>query len=198
MAEVLDRVVASVGDTAITERDVRREYLFERFLDGDWPPPPPAPATLDQVRERLTYQKLLAVEETRLTQEGPQLQKAAEEQLRNIRKRFHGEEDYQAALQTLGMHEPQVLARIIAHEQILQMIDQRLRPMATPDDTEVEAYYHDTLAPEYKRRNSGAIPPLADVEGQVREILVQKRINELLAQWLEELKPLRHVMFHSF
>ena len=40
-AEVLDRVVASIGEVAITRSDVEREYRLERFLDGQWPPPPP-------------------------------------------------------------------------------------------------------------------------------------------------------------
>ena len=55
-AEILDRVVASIGDVVITQSDVEREYRLERFLDGQWPAPPPDRKTLEQVRERLTNQ----------------------------------------------------------------------------------------------------------------------------------------------
>jgi len=63
-AEILDRVVASTGEVAITQSDVEREYRLERFLDGQWPAPPPDSKTLEQVGERLTEQKLLLEEET--------------------------------------------------------------------------------------------------------------------------------------
>ena len=36
-AQILDRVVASIGLKAITASDVEQEYRFERFLDGQWP-----------------------------------------------------------------------------------------------------------------------------------------------------------------
>jgi hypothetical protein len=35
-AEILDRVVASIGDVAITQSDLEREYRLERFLDGQF------------------------------------------------------------------------------------------------------------------------------------------------------------------
>jgi len=34
------------------------------------------------------------------------------------------------------------------------------------------------------------------VEGQIQEILVQKKINQLLADWLEELRPSHRVYFY--
>jgi hypothetical protein len=48
------------------------------------------------------------------------------------------------------------------------------------------------------RAHGSAAPPLTEVQGQIQEILVQKRINQLLASWLEELKPGRRVRFYSF
>ena len=58
-AQTLDRVVASIGNVAITASDVEQEYRFERFLDAQWPAPPPNSATLADAREHLTYQMLL-------------------------------------------------------------------------------------------------------------------------------------------
>ena len=82
---------------------------------------------------------------------------------------------------------------------MLRLIDQRLRPAASPSDDEVADYYRSTFVPEFQKKNGGAAaPPLSEVEGQIREILIQKRINELLDQWIEELKPTTNVRFHSF
>jgi len=37
---------------------------------------------------------------------------------------------------------------------------------------------------------------LKDVQGQIQEILVEKKIDELLTTWLEELRPSRRVYFY--
>jgi hypothetical protein len=197
-AEVLDRVVASIGNVAITQSDVEREYRLERFLDAQWPPPPPDSKTLEQVRERLTDQKLLLEEETQDSSHDAALDKTAAEELEGVRKRFSSEPDYQSALHALHMDEKQILTALVDQQRILRIVDQRLRPGAAPGTTDVESYYRDVFTPEYTRKHGPPVPPLTEVEGQIQEILVQKRIDELLPGWLEELKPSRAVRFHSF
>jgi glycerophosphoryl diester phosphodiesterase len=197
-AEVLDRVVASIGDVAITQSDVEQEYRLERFLDGQWPPLPPESKTLDQARERLVYQKLLLEEETQDLSRDPTLEKTAAEELDGLRKRFSSEQDYRSALQSLHMDETQILTTLIAQQRILRIIEQQLRPTAAPGTNDVESYYHDVFAPEFMRTHGPPVPALTEVEGQIREILAQRKIDQLLASWLEELKPSRRVRFHSF
>jgi hypothetical protein len=197
-AEILDRVVASIGDVAITQSDVEHEYRLERFLDGQWPPPLPDSKTLEQARERLTYQKLLLEEETQDLSRDTALEKAAAEELERVRKRFPSEQDYQSALQSLQLDEKQILSTLVDQQRILRFIEQRLRPAAAPATTDVESYYRDVFTPEYTRTHGSPVPPLTEVEGQIQEILVQKKIDQLLADWLEEMKPSRRVRFHSF
>jgi hypothetical protein len=197
-AEVLDRVVASIGDVAITQSDVEQEYRLERFLDGQWPPPPPDSKTLDQARERLVYQKLLLEEAAQDLSRDPTLEKTAAEELDGIPKRFSSEHDYQSALQSLHMDEKQILTTLVDQQRILRIIEQQLRPAAAPATNDVESYYHDVFAPEFIRTHGAPVPPLTEVEGQIREILAQKKIDQLLASWLEELKPSRRVRFYSF
>jgi len=72
----------------------------------------------------------------------------------------------------------------------------RLRPAASPSDDAIADYYRSTSSRNSKRRTAVlAAPSLAEVEGQIREILVQKRINELLDQWIEDLKTTTNVRF---
>ena len=197
-AEVLDRVVASIGNVAITQSDVEREYRLERFLDGQWPPPSADPKTLAQARERLVYQKLLLEEETQDLSRDPALQKTAAEELDGLRKRFPSGQEFQSALQSLHMDAKQILTTLIDQQRVLRIIEQQLRPAAAPATSDVESYYREVFTPEYTRMHGPPVPPLTDVEGQIREILVQKKIDELLASWLEELKPSRRVRFYSF
>lgn len=123
--------------------------------------------------------------------------KAAENTLSQVRKEFPSNAAYRSALQALGMTEQQVLKRLEVYQRTLRMIDERLRPGAYPDPNEVETYYKETFVPEYARSHSTPPPPLADVRDKIQEIVVQRKINQLLEQWLERLKSVNRVTIHS-
>ena len=197
-AEVLDRVVASIGDLAITQSDVERRYRLERFLDGEWPPPSPDQKTLEQVRERLTQQEVLLEQETQDLSHDPALEKAAAEELDGVRKRFASEQVYQSALDSLHLDEKQLLITLVNQQRILRIVEQQLRPAAAPAIPEVESYYRDVFAPEYTRKYGTPPPPLTEVKGQIQEVLTQKKIDQLLGSWWEELRPSRRVRYQSF
>ena len=198
-SQTLDRVVASIGDEAITASEVEQEYRFERFLDGQWPPPPPDAAALASAREHLTYQAVLAREENPGPAEKAASEKDAAARLAELRKDYGAPETFQHALAELGMSEPDLLARLAQQELVLRFIDQRLRPAASPSDEDVAAYYRSTFAPEFQRKNHGAAPPpLSEVEAQIRKVLVETRINQLLDEWIGELQPSDRVRVHSF
>ena len=196
--DVLDRVVVTIGETAITQSDVEQEYLFERFLDGQWPAPPPDKAALEQARDRLTYQRLLEIEgeATRAGLADPE--GSAAERLEELRARFGQGDKFESALRELGITENQLLDRLAEQAQILRIIDQRLRPAASPTPAEIENYYRQVFLPSYAQRSKDPAPALSDVENQIREILVQKSIDELLTKWLHNLEGRRRVKYHSF
>ena len=148
---------------------------------------------------RLTYQVLLTREENPGPTEIAESERSATRRMASLRKEFAHPEDFQRALKDLGMTETEVVARIAQQELLLGLVDQRLRPAASPSDDEITDYYRSTFVPEFQKKNGGApAPPLSGVEGQIREVLTQKRMNELLDQWIEELKPATTVRFHSF
>ncbi|MBZ5563547.1 MAG: SurA N-terminal domain-containing protein [Acidobacteriia bacterium] len=196
--DVLDRVVVTIGETAITQSDVEQEYLFERFLDGQWPAPPPDTAALEQARDRLTYQRLLQIEgeTTRAGLADPE--GSAAERLQELRTRYGQGDRFESALRELGIDEHQLLDRLAEQAQILRIIDQRLRPAAPPTPAEIENYYRQVFLPSYAQRSKDPAPALSEVEGQIREILVQKSIDELLTKWLHNLEASHRVKFHSF
>ena len=197
-AETLDRVVASIGNVALTASDVEQEYRFELFRNGQTPVTPPDLATLERVRDRLIDQRLLAEEAEAENVERADLPRQAAETLIEVRTKYPSEEAFQSALQTLGTSEGEVLSRLEDQASVLQIIDQRLRPAAWVEQTEIETYYHETFVPEYARHTVGPAPALEEVESQIREILVQQKIDQLLATWLQELKAGRRVRLHSF
>ncbi|HZT69730.1 MAG TPA: SurA N-terminal domain-containing protein [Terriglobia bacterium] len=195
--EMLNRIVASVGDTAITQRDVIEEYRFERFLDGKPPTGSPNAQESQAVLSRLISQTLLAEQISASGRESKNAAKSAEETLKEVRGKFPDEQAYQSALQSLGMTEQQVLKRLAMYQRTLGMINNRLRPSALPDPKDIEDYYKNTFVPAYAKEHQGAPPPLDDVREQIREILVQKKMNELLDDWLDRLKSTHRVAIYS-
>ena len=195
--EMLNRIVASVGDTAITQRDVIEEYRFERFLDGKPPTGSPNAQESQAVLSRLISQTLLAEQISASGRESKNAAKSAEETLKEVRGKFPDEQAYQSALQSLGMTEQQVLKRLAMYQRTLGMINNRLRPSALPDPKDIEDYYKNTFVPAYAKEHQGAPPPLDDVREQIREILVQKKMNELLDDWLDRLKSTHRVAVYS-
>ena len=198
-AETLDRVVASVGRVAITASDVSTEYRLEYLLEhARLPVDRPDPATWRAVRDRLIEQELLAYE---LAAEGSQpaeVTAATNQELAAFKKKFASQEAFDAALDRLGLDEPQVLVRLVRQEQTLRFIDERLRPAASVDQNEIESYYRQTFLPAYAQKGQGAAPRLEDVEDQIREILIQQKMDRLLPDWLEKLPAgLRVKVFRS-
>lgn len=158
----------------------------------------PHAASLNSVRDRLIDQLLLKQEAEAEAGEAPEFSQQAAEAWEEVRARYASEESSAAALRKVGMNEQEILERLQAQERALYLIDQRLRPAAWVEFSEIEAYYRETFVPEHERRTAATPPPLEEVESQVREILVQKKIDELLATWLEELRAGRRVRIHSF
>ncbi len=193
----MDSVVASVEDQAITGRDVINEYHFERFLEGQSPTGTPDDKEKQAVLNRLISQVLLADQMQRPAGSSENGTKNAGETLKSVREKFPSQQAYDKALQSLGMTQQQVLKRLELYQHTLQMINNRLRPAALPDPNDVEAYYQKTFLPEFKKGHSGPPPPLEKIRDQIREILVQKKMNELLDNWLDRLKSSHRVTIHS-
>ena len=190
-SQTVDRVVASVGNTAITSSDVENEFRLELFLDGKpVADSDPDTATLNQVRDRLIDRVLLDDEarasEIKVAPDNP----AVDQRLEEVRKKFSNPAAYQNGLKALGMTEAGLRQDLAVQQTILQLIDQRLRPEATVEASEVEAYYRNTLIPELARQGQPA-PPLAEVTDRIREILIQQKISGLLEDWLKRLRVAR-------
>jgi len=194
---ILDRVVASVDYQAITESDLETEYRLEQFLDGKMPQAVPDDETHLRVRDRLIDQILLSGEASQ-SSNGKVTRERAEQDLAETAKQFGDQEAFASALQSVGLARDEVVERLQERDTILEMIDRRLRPEAWVESTEINTYYEKTFVPEYQKGNQGAAPPLSEVEGKIREILTQERINTLLEAWLLDLKTNHRVEVHTF
>jgi peptidyl-prolyl cis-trans isomerase SurA len=192
--ETLDRVVAAIANVAITESDVLQEYRFETFAaEGRVPTKPPAEALFRTVESRLIDQELLERQLHDYPADVETIREKAAKEMNTIRKRFKNANAFNAALTSLGMTEAQVLARLETEQHISMMIDERTRPAAAVEPQEILQYYRKNLLPQLAKSTTEKLPPLAQVQDRIREILVQQKINQLLASWLAELRREQHV-----
>ncbi|HLW78724.1 MAG TPA: hypothetical protein VKU44_03910 [Terriglobia bacterium] len=192
--QVVDRVVASIGGAAVTASDVQREYRLEILMEqGRLPEASPDAATFDRVRDRLIDQRLLGEEVKAEAAPSNGAAAAAESTLAEVRRKFPSPAAFDSALGALDLDETGFLRLLEEHERSLALVDRRLRPAASPDQPEIDRYYRETFLPEYAKRSQGGPPPLAEVESQIREVLVQQKIDQLLAAWLKELRSAHRV-----
>jgi hypothetical protein len=57
----------------------------------------------------------------------------------------------------------------------------------------VETYYNDQLLPEMKRAGSRATP-LTEVFSRIKDLLAERKMNELLSGWLASLRSGSHIL----
>lgn len=190
--------MAAVGTNAITASDVEREYRLELLLEGKSPMnAAPGAAVLDQVRSRIIDRTLLEAEARNSGIPVAPDGQAVDQRLDKVRARFPSPEAFGAALQEAGLSEEKLRQILANEEQILQLIDQRLRPEATVDSSEVEAYYHNTFLPELSRQSQAQPPPLSEVQDRIREILTQQKMDSLLERWLKRQRLNRNVRIYG-
>ena len=190
----IDRVVASVNGAAVTESDVLQEYKLEAFLErGHVPEAALSNDIFKLVLNRLIDQQLLAGEVEAQGFGSQDVAPAVTKTFNEIRRRFPNEQAFRTALRLVGLDENQLRSKLDEQVRIVRLTDHRLRPEAKPTLADVESYYRNTFIPEFASRRKGPAPPLSDVEDQIVEILVQKKIGVLLEQWLKELRSTHQV-----
>jgi peptidyl-prolyl cis-trans isomerase SurA len=194
-AETVDRIAVSVGNIGITQSEIEQQLRFEKFMDGQPQSAEPGPAQLEAARDRLVRQTLLALEAETEDTDSSGLAAEAGRLLDEVRKLYPDEESYQTALSATGCTQDQAVQRLMNHVRILRLIDQKLRPNAWVEPAEIETYYQKTIVPKYSESHETP-PPLEELEQQIRELLLQQEVDQLLDDWLKEIESSRRVKFH--
>jgi hypothetical protein len=186
--DVIDRIVATVNGRIILQSDWDEALRFEALLSG---------RSLDQFTEedrrnaldRLIDQELLS--EQRKSALFPHASEAdAGETLASARKQYSetgSGEAWQAALARFGLTEQAVVEHVRQEIDLMRLVDAHLRPAVQIDSKSIEAYYRDKFVPQLKQSGAGAAP-LDQVSGQIRELLTQEKVNELMVSWLQSLR----------
>lgn len=190
--QVIDRVVANVNGHVVLQSDWEQEVAFEAFSDVREPDSFTS-AERNAALGRLIDQELLR-EQVRPSQPPPAEQIAARiTEVRKLHSDCASEEGWQAKLQRYGLTQSALEKHFGDQIQLMKLVEDRLRPSIQIDQKAVETYYHDQVLPEMKRAGKNTAP-LTEVFGRIKDLLAERKMNELLSGWLASLRSESHIL----
>lgn len=189
---VLDRVVAVVNNQAILSSDLNEEMrlsVLEPNARGRGPETPQQ--ALRRLISRALIRQQIRDEDVQAAQ--PSAEDVAA-RLANLRKELPAcvrqncatDAGWEAFLASHGLTQRQVDSYLRGRLEILHFIELRFRQGISISHQEIEAYYRETLLPQYPPGQPA--PPLEQVAPRIEEILLQLQVNVLFSGWLENLR----------
>jgi|SRR5579884_501958 hypothetical protein len=177
--QTVDRVLARVGDVIITRSEVDELGRFQQLVDGR------SQSASTRLRE-LIEQAIVAHEAALAGVSAPAPAKV-EQVYRQLASRFGSAAAFARRLAELGLSDRQVRWYLQRSLLLDSFLEQRFRPEVVVTDSQIEQYYRQELLPELQRRGL-PVPPLAQVEDQIREVLIQRAVNRRFAAWMAEMR----------
>ena len=190
--QVIDRVVTNVNGHVVLQSDWEQEVAFEAFSNAR-DPDSFTSAERNAALNRLIDRELLR-EQLRPSQPAPPEQVAARvAEVRKLHPDCTTDDGWRAKLQRYGLTQSALEKRLAEQTQLMRLVEDRLRPAIQIDQQAVETYYHDQLLPDMKRAGSRATP-LTEVFGRIKDLLAERKMNELLSGWLASLRSGSHIL----
>ncbi len=190
--QIVDRVVTSVNGHVILQSDWEQEVAIEAFSNTR-DPDSFTSAESNAALDRLIDQQLLR-EQVRPSQPAPaELVAARVAELRKLHLECATDEGWRATLQRYGLTQKSLEKSVGDQIQLMKLVEDHLQPSIQIDQRAVETYYHDQLLPDMKRAGSPAAP-LTEVFGQIKDLLAERKMNELLSAWLVNLRSGSHIL----
>lgn len=178
-AERIDRVLALVNGTTITESDVRAALAF-----GLVPPPRPG---ADQVRatlDQLIRRELILGEVTRSAAAEVDAGRVRAK-MDEIRSRFASRAAYDARLAETAMNEARLRDDVEADIRVDDYLTQRFGGVAEPSDSEITAYYEMHRA-EFTSAGRQLTPE--EARPAVAARVIEERRRQVVDDWVARLR----------
>lgn len=189
--DLVDRIVAVVDDDPIFLSDVERLIALGLVATEEGEDPR---VLRRRVLDDLIDQRLRLHEVERY--EAAQVSAAeVDRQVERLRERYGGAGELAAELRRLGLDEEGLRHLLARQLRVLAYIDERIGPRVFVDLDDVRAYYENELAAEMARQGM-PLPPLAEVREAIRRLLRERRLNEEIEVWTEELRRAADVVDH--
>jgi hypothetical protein len=188
VAEVVDRIVATVNGRVILQSDLDEALCYDALLTGR----SVADFTDDELRatlDRLIDQELLR-EQMKSADFRHATDTEVSARIADARKQYPQavtDDSWRSLLARYHISEKQLFAHVRQQIDVMRLVDARLRPAVQIDTKSIEAYYRDQFVPKLKQ--SGAFEvPLPEVSAKIRELLTEEKVSEMLVSWLQTLR----------
>ena len=176
-SRVIDGVAARIEDDIITESEVRELSAFQQLVDGKSKP-------RSEVIKELADQWIVRQEAKTELFPGPS-QDEVDHAYEAFLKQFPSTEDFNARCAAAGLSDAAVRRLIEQQLYLSRFLDYRFRPQALIEPEQIEAYYESEFVPQLKAHNQ-PIPAVDAVADTIREVLVQRAINDNATKWLDD------------
>jgi peptidyl-prolyl cis-trans isomerase SurA len=182
-AELVDRIAVSVGNSVITESEIRHQLKIRAFVEG-------SPLKLDEENKRAAADRLieqsLIRREMSASRYAPAEPALAKSLLASFKQsRFQGDENaYQAELKRARLTEADVESSFLWQLTVLRFVEFRFRPGIQIPAEEVREYYDQKFVPGWKARTTDPIPTFEEAERNCEDTLIQERIDNQLDRWI--------------
>ena len=186
--EMLDRIVARVDHHVILESEVEDSLRYQALLAGR----DPARFSADERKQAIgqLVDRVLIEEQIDRATFAHASREDVERQVSNMRRQLPGASDdpgWRALLARYGLTETDIKGLVAEQVDIFRYVESRFRPNIHIDQRSIEDYYLEQLIPQLHKSGAHEVP-LKEVSGKIEEILIQQRINELMALWLRNLR----------
>ena len=173
----IDGVAARIEDDILTDSEVRELGAFQQLVDGK-------SKSRDELIRELADQWIVRGEAD--TSKYPQPTKEdVDRAYKQLLAQFPSPDEFEKQREAAGLSEAAVRRMLEEQIYLARFLDYRFRPAAQVDEKQIQAYYNDEFAPQLKARGE-KVPPVDDVEDTIREVLVQRDIDTLAKQWLDD------------
>ena len=186
--ELLDRIVATVNGHIILQSDWDDAVRYEAFIAGRLP---------DQVRpadRKAALDRLIDQELLREQMQSSDLPRATateiDKAIADVRRQYPeaaADSGWQALLTRYHLTEGELKDHVTLRLDLMRLVDARLRPTVSIDAKSIESYYNQELLPQLRQEGAQEVS-LGEVSPRIKELLTQRKVNELLLSWLQDLR----------
>lgn len=175
----IDGIAARIEDDIITESEVRELGAFQQLVNG-------SARSREEIIRELADQWVVRQEASTTNYKQPP-EEEVESASEQFVKKFPSPAVFQSRIAAVGLSESAVRRLLEQQVYLSRFLEYRFRPAAQIDPKQVETYYQEEFVPQLKKRGA-EVPPLDDVEDTIREVLVQRAINDRANKWLEDMR----------
>ena len=176
-AQPIDGIAARIEDDVLTDSEIQELAAFQKLVDGQSKP------RIELIRE--LADQWIVRGEAEAGKYPPPSAEDVENAHKQLVAQFVSQQEFEKRCAAVGLSDAAVRRLLAEQLYLARFLDYRFRPAAQVDSKEIEAYYDDEFSPQLKARGE-KVPPIDDVEDTIREVLIQRDIDTLSKQWLDD------------